>query len=123
MRDALNCEFFLSAGAKEHTRILAVGSPEEWIRERRQPRLSLNVSFVAFQEINGALLETLRPEAVVSPALARSFDCIELACLLHSLDFRGAYRATAYDLPNPQVIENEISELCPRLDFRIITER
>ena len=121
MRDILNCEF-LSLGAQQHTRILAVGSPEEWSRERPQSRLSLSISFVAFHEINAALLETQRPEAVVSPALARSFDCIELACLLHSLDFRGVYRATAYDLPNPHVIENEISELCPRLDFRIITE-
>lgn len=122
MRDISSCEFF-SAGAQQHTRILAVGSPEEWSRERPESRLSLNVSFVAFYEINAALLDTLRPEAVISPALARDFDCIELACLLHSLDFHGVYRATAYDLPNPQVIENEISELCPGLDFRIITER
>ena len=122
MRDILSCEF-LSLGAQQHTRILAVGSPEEWARESYQTRLYLNISFVAFHEITAALLETLRPEAVVSPALARNFDCIELACLLHNLDFRGAYRATAYDLPNPQVIENEISELCPRLDFRLITER
>lgn len=122
MRDTL-IEEILPTGAKAHTRILAVGSLDEWNRRYENVRIPMNIRFVDFHEVTPALLELLHPEAVVSPALARNFDCIDLACLLDSLDYRGVYCATAYGLPNPRLIENEISELCPGLNFQIIAER
>lgn len=121
MRDMLAVKA-LPTGYREAARILAVGSPEEWERNSGHLPRPGNVSFVNFTEVTAALLELLRPEAVVSPALARDFDCIDLALLLSALDFRGAYKATAFGLPKPQLVEAEIAQLCPRLDFEIITE-
>ena len=121
MRDMLEVEA-LPTGYREAIRILAVGSRDEWERKSGHLPRPGNVSFVAFADVTGALLELLRPEAVISPALARDFDCIDLALLLSALDFRGAYKATAFGLPKPQVIESEIAQLCPRLDFEIVTE-
>ena len=79
------------------------------------------VVFVSFDEVDSTLLDDLKPDAVVSPALAWNFDCIDLAVLLERLSYVGAYRATAMELPKPELIENEISQLCPRLDFAIIS--
>lgn len=77
--------------------------------------------FVSFEEVTEGLLEHLGPSAVISPALAQDFDCIDLALRLHDLNFKGMYRATAPDLPRPEVVEKEIAHLCPSIDFKIIT--
>lgn len=121
MRDMLAVEA-LPTGYREAPRILAVGSSEEWQRNIGQPLRAGNIAFVSFSEVTGALLEQLRPDAILSPVLARDFDCIDLALLLNSLDFQGAYKATAFGLPKPKVVEAEIAQLCPRLDFEIISE-
>ena len=103
-------------------RVLAVGSPIEWERKNPSFRRPGNVIFVAFGEIDGDLLDRLKPSAVVSPALAWDFDCIDLAVLLRDLNYGGLYRATAVELPKPELVEAEISQLCPGLDFAIISE-
>ena len=121
MRDMLSAEALPSA-YRESTRILAVGSPDAWQRDMGQLPRHGSVAFVSFQDVTGALLEDLQPEAVVSPALARDFDCIDLAMLLSSLDFEGCYKATAFGLPKPKLVEAEIAQLFPRLDFEIISE-
>lgn len=108
---------------REGVCLLAVGSPEEWERRGHAYPSSGKVAFVSFHDVNSSLLEQLRPETIVSPVLAKGFDCIDLAQLLHSLNFSGAYRATAEDLPNPRMIETEIAQLCPRLDFEVVTYR
>lgn len=121
MRDVASVEA-LPMEYRTATRILAVGAAEEWTRGNSHLPRPGNISFVAFSDVTALLLEQLRPETVVSPALARAFDCIDLALRLSALEFRGSYRATAFGLPKPQVIEAEIRQLCPGLDFEIITE-
>ena len=96
--------------------ILAVGDRGEW-EHHGDPLPKGGIAFVDFHEVTETMLEHLRPSTVFSPVLARRFDCIELALLLHGLGFRGAYRAMSKDLPRPEVIERQI---CPRLDFRIV---
>ena len=100
--------------------VLAVGAKEEWQSCRNILPLPEAMAFVAFHEVSGALLDELQPSAVVSPALAKGFDCIDLALLLSKLEFQGVYRAISDDLPKPQLIESEIGQLCPRLDFEIV---
>jgi hypothetical protein len=101
--------------------LLAVGSPEEWERRGNPYPSSGQVTFVSFQDVTATLLEQLQPKTIVSPVLARGFDCIDLAQLLHALNYTGAYRAMAEHLPNPRMIETEIAHLCPRLDFEVLT--
>ena len=100
--------------------VLAVGEPDEWERQGRSTSSLGNIVFVAFHEVTGGLLDQLQPSTVISPALAKGFDCIDLAMLLNRLNFNGNYRAVANNLPKPGLIEAEIAQLCPRLHFEIV---
>ena len=98
--------------------VMAVGDPEEWKRQgHKLPQEKL--VFVAFEDIDQATMEQFSPSIVLSPVLAHTFDCIELALLLRSLGFNGEYCAVARDLPKPALIEREVSQMCPSLNFRI----
>lgn len=98
---------------------LAVGDKAEWALEGHvMPQAGM--AFVAFLDIDEDTLAALSPSVVYSPLLAKTFDCIELALLLSKIGFSGQYRALARDLPKPAVIEREVRQLCPALDFRII---
>ena len=102
------------------TKILAVGDLQEW-EERGNPLPSgSGIAFLGFHEITHAVLEELAPEYVYSPVLARNFDCIELAILLHNLRYQGTYRALGEGLPKPDLIVGEVRQMCPMLNFEII---
>lgn len=78
------------------------------------------VVFAEIDEVGAELIDTLKPQVVISPLLAHSFDCIDLALILHTLGYRGAYRAMSPLLPSPEVIRREIMSLCPGLSFDLI---
>jgi hypothetical protein len=99
--------------------LLAVGDPEEW-RKQGNVLPVTRMAFVAFHDMSQEMLDTLRPSIIFSPLLARSFDCIELAMLLQKLGYSGEYRAVASDIPNPDLIEREVRQLCPQINFRIV---
>ena len=103
-------------------RVLAVGSKREWLLKYSNLPSSGPVIFVAFSDVSQELIERVQPEMIISPALASDFDCIDLALALQAMRFAGAYRATALDLPKPEMVEAEIKQLCPMLDFRFITD-
>lgn len=109
-----------SAARHSNVSVLAVGAPEEWTRNGNALPVNGTLAFVSFSEVTDSLLQQLSPVAVVSPVLAKGFDCIDLALLLHSLNYQGSYRAAAPDLPKPKLIEAEIAQICPRLDFGIV---
>lgn len=103
-----------------HPNVLAVGDVEEWRRRGNTLPMGSQLAFVEICDISAELIESLRPEMVVSPLLARGFDCIDLAQALHASGFRGRYRAMARNLPDPEMIRREIRNLCPGLDFDIL---
>jgi len=106
-------------GQSSPVTMLAVGEPDEWQQQGKHlPRGA--IAFVAFRDITAELLDHLVPTVIVSPVLAPSFDCIELATLLHHLDYPGSYRAVSNSLPKPELIEREVRQVCDRLDFRIV---
>lgn len=100
-------------------KVLAVGDPAEW-KDQGNLLPSSGISFVSFSEVTEDLISQHRPRVVFSPVLARSFDCIELAILLCKHGFTGGYRAMAESLPKPELIEREVRQLCPRIDFKIV---
>lgn len=99
--------------------VIAVGEPQEWTKEGK-PMPSDGMAFIAFHEVSEAVLSLYNPEVVISPALAKGFDCIELALLLQTIGYSGAYRAVAKSIPNPKMIEQEVSRMCPNLNFKIV---
>lgn len=106
---------------EQAVKVLAVGEPEDW---KRQGNVlpSGGLVFVGFSDITQETLGHFDPEVICSPVLAYSFDCIDLALLLHSLNFQGQYTAFGADLPKPAMIEREVRQLCPQLNFRIAQE-
>jgi hypothetical protein len=75
------------------------------------------IYYAGIADIGARLIETLCPDVIVSPLITRSFDCIDLAQLLETLGYRGAYCAVTRALPRPEMIRTEIRALCPRLRF------
>ena len=113
---------FTAPGARRVTRVvaIAVGEPLEWT-EAGNALPDGGVVFVSFEEVTERLILLHMPSVVVSPVLARRFDCIDLAMRLSQIGFTGAYRAVARDLPMPALVEREVRQACPILDFAIVT--
>ena len=105
--------------ARRDVTILAIGEPDEWRRAGGILPSENAIAFCTFEQVDEELLRRLRPTLVLSPVLARRFDCIDLATRLHELGFREKYRAIASNMPNPEIIEREIRSLCPKLDFAV----
>ncbi len=100
-------------------RAVVVGDPREWHRKGRDlPRDTL--VFIGIEDVTPEMLDELQPDIIYSPLLAKTFDCIDLAMQLHKIGYEGAYRAKASDVPVPAMIEREVQQLCPQLDFEII---
>lgn len=74
----------------------------------------------AFTDLSFELLDRVKPRVVLSPLLAREFDCIDLAQLLFALGFDGRYRVLSAEIPNPHIVKAEIRSQCPGLDFEIL---
>jgi hypothetical protein len=101
-------------------RVLTVGDPVLWGGAIPPQPANMSMYFSDIDAIGAELIETLKPDFVLSPLLSRKFDCIDLAMILVAAGFRGRYRAVTDDLPRPEVIRYEVRDLCPTLDFDII---
>ena len=79
-----------------------------------------DVTSANYHEITPALLTERKPDLVVSMAFTTEFDCLDLAMILQASGYAGSYRAIAAGLPVPGMVINEVTTLCPALDFDII---
>lgn len=100
--------------------ILAVGEIALWEQAGRYLESTSQLAFAEFADLSPELLQTLGPDVVVSPMITRSFDCLDLAQLLHQAAFVGRYRIVTPAMPNPRVLLSEIASLCPGLDVDVI---
>ena len=110
----------VGTGQAKAGKIVAVGSIEAWTGQGHQLPEGDDLSFIAFHEIDEATLAVLQPRVIYSPVLAREFDCIDMALRLQEHGFTGIYRAIGDGLPRPDLIEREVRQLCPRLQFEIV---
>lgn len=110
------------SGESEYRRVavLAIGDTDEWLRRRRPVPPGGRIILAGFNDLTQDFLRQVNPQLVLSPLLARHFDCIDLAQLLFALGFAGQYRVYATDIPNPEIILQEIRAVCPGLDFGIL---
>lgn len=74
---------------------------------------------ITFAEVEGAV-QCEMPDLVMSPLFAHHFDCVDLARLLRSVQYRGRYRVYA-NVPRPDIVRDEVRALAPQLDFDIVT--
>lgn len=100
--------------------ILVVGEVEEWRALGRDLPHGGTLVFVALHELETALATGKEPQVVFSPLVCAQFDCLDVAQRLTDLGYGGRYRAFSPDLPNPDLILDEIAAICPDLDFAIV---
>ena len=102
--------------------VLAVGDMDEWVRRGNAAPTDSSIAFARIEEVTAELLDQLSPSCVLSPALSHRFDCIDLAQILHAYGYKGRYRAISDDLPRPELVEREVAQLCPSLNFAILVK-
>ena len=102
--------------------ILAVGDTTEWLRQRQPLPPGGRIILASFSDLSQDLVSRIRPKLVLSPLLARDFDCIDLAQMLHVLGFAGQYRVISENVPDPAIVKTEIKSMCPGLDFGILSQ-
>lgn len=102
--------------------ILVVGDLSVWKSSGCALSGDTMITFAEISNVTPELLDTMRPDIVLSPLLCHSFDCLDLAQLLSEHEFEGRYRVIAPNLPKPDVIAAEIKLLSPNLDFSFIFE-
>lgn len=110
----------VSDADNRQTTTLAIGEPDEWRRAGGMLPAENAIAFCTFDDVTDNLLKQHAPTLILSPVLARRFDCIDLATRLHHLQYGEKYRAIAWNMPNPDIIEREIRSLCPKLDFAVL---
>lgn len=71
-------------------------------------------------EVDQDLLARLCPDVVLAPLMTQDFDILDLARRLRALGYRGRLRAYAPRIPDPHLVQREISAACPGLDFDLI---
>ena len=103
--------------------VLAVGDLSNWKASSGSLPWDSRIVFRDFRDVTEELLDSLRPDVVLSPLLCRHFDCLDLAQLLHLAGFKGRLRVMITDLPRPQIVLDEARALCPGLDIEYIVER
>ena len=100
--------------------VLAVGDIEAWRRFCGSIPQYQNLSFVTMEGLLKGALAEYRPDVVVSPLVTPEFDCLDLAHTLSKLEYSGAYRAIAQNLPDPSIIVREVRSHFPHLNFQVV---
>lgn len=116
----LHGQIGLSPARHGSARIVAVGDPVQWQNAGNSLPTNSEMRFVSFSDVGPDLLRECDPEFILSPVVANDFDCIDLAILLNRLGYKRPYRAVSGDLPSPEIIEREIRQICPGLDFAVV---
>ncbi len=98
-------------------RVLAIGDMTRWRETGRALPLDSHVVFADFQHLTDALLSETAPDIVLAPLICPSFDCIDIAQLLHGYGFSGRLRIVAPRLPDPAIVLRELQVFCPGIDL------
>ena len=76
--------------------------------------------FACFSDLDGPLLEALRPDMILSALIGEDFDAVEVARRLSELGYQGPYRAMSTPLPRPALVKSEVRSAAPGLDFDLV---
>ena len=79
--------------------------------------------FASFSDLDGPLLQAVRPDMVVSALIDDNFDAVDMARRLTDLGYAGPYRALSTPLPRPGIVKAEVRGAAPGLDFDLIIVR
>lgn len=75
--------------------------------------------YLPFTLIHAALSCAPFANHVVSPLVADHFDAMDLAHELHRAEFSGTYSVVIPPLPRPEIIVQELRQICPGLTVNL----
>lgn len=78
------------------------------------------VHFIGIADLTARKLCETGAAIVLSPLVGDDFDVVDVAHRLLSLGFRGRYRAISEELPDAELIREEIRCFAPELDFDLL---
>lgn len=101
-------------------RILVIGNIVRWTSEGRMGVALKGFHFIGISSLTAETMQSFAPDIVLSPLFDNEFDVLDIAEKLHDLYFDGIYRVISDNLPNPDIVRNEVCLAAPRLDFDIL---
>lgn len=87
------------------------------------PCASVPLQCVRYGEFTDLSLEKYRPELVIAPLFSEFFDAVDVAETLAFAGYFGELWTICPELPNPQLIEQELREVSGGLSLRLITQQ
>ncbi len=106
-----------NSGDDPPIRILAVGMPS-----LSADNLPANVvAAVAFDQIDAALIDQLRPDQILVPLIAASQDAMAVIERLEEIGYAGLITVVASQLPEPRMVEAELRALGPGNRLTLLT--
>lgn len=99
---------------------LVIGDLARWRAEGRVVPPLEGFQFIDIDELNVEMVNEKQPDIILSPLVADDFDAVDVAVKLIELRFRGRYRAIADDLPDADLIRQEVRMFAPQLDFDLL---
>lgn len=112
-------------GEASDTVTLVIGDMIRWKKLGRIPPDIPGFVFADIEELSPALMAEAKADIVISPLLIRGADAVEVARRLFRMGFDGSYRVLSGQVPNPDIIRQEIRNVAPKLDFvlMVVPER
>jgi hypothetical protein len=115
-----------SHGPSDRTRkitVLAIGDMANWRATGRDLPWDSQITFADFSQIDRRMIDSVRPDVVISPLLCKTFDCLDLATVLCQAGFRGRFRIMTQRLPDPTVVLSEARAICPLMDIDVVIDQ
>jgi len=70
--------------------------------------------------LNPRMLAQVRPDAVIGPLIAASWDSLDLGLALEEMGYQGAFYILTRPLPRTELVLRELRACCPNLSIRLI---
>ena len=99
---------------------LIIGDLNRWRAAGRNTDAFKHFEFTDISDLTMAVLARFDPEIILSPLVGDSFDVFEVSQRLQEIGFRGRYRAICSNIPNIDVIRDDVSQVAPDLDFDLL---
>lgn len=105
-----------------HPKILLLGHVNELASLAKSSEHEVFMPCSAFEQLDEKQIAELAPDIVISMFVCGSMDCLEISQRLARAGFTGRYYVLVPDLPDPQIIIDDIAESCPEIDIQIVTD-
>ncbi|NDW52247.1 hypothetical protein [Aliiroseovarius sp. PrR006] len=104
-----------------HSKILSLGPAKDVAFLDTTSEREVFMPCSAFEQLTEKQIADLDLDVVISMFVCGSLDCLEISQRLARAGFTGRYYVLVPDLPNPQIIIDDITRSCPDIDIQIVT--